>query len=214
MIHKTKIFFLIIFCTLLGAAGVSFAKFYIAKDYFVKTEVECDPESEGPCFVWECDPETEECAEDPEENIWIYKYINKKANRIAICGQDSEECEEPSCFPGEKCEYLYCTEDNMEDWEECLDEDAYLEEMELEVEDESGDELGDESETDSAEEDDADSMGESEASGADDSLDIENTTDTELNQQEECIEGCGEVGDDVQIETEIFPTSIDGELAE
>lgn len=101
----------------LFAASVIFAyfRFYVAGDYIIHTEISCDPAEEA-CFVYECDPEAEECTGDPEEDTWYYKMISKRAAFMPVCDADDEECPEPTCSIGETdCEIVTCSEETLAD---------------------------------------------------------------------------------------------------
>jgi len=117
-----KIFYIILALLLVGSVGASFYKIVILKNYQIVAEVSCDPAIEK-CFAYECDPTTEECSENPEENISYYKNISKKAATIYACEQTSEKlgCNEGlSCTEGEAdCSYIFCNSDQLLEGEIC-----------------------------------------------------------------------------------------------
>lgn len=118
---------------IIGSVVVSFLRFVVFRDYLIETQVDCDPSVES-CFVWECDPLSEEdgeaCSGNPDEDTWYYKVIRKNAMNIPVCDPNIEECEPLSCAPGEpECEYSLCEEGN-EDGVRCSTaDDAAIEVM-------------------------------------------------------------------------------------
>jgi hypothetical protein len=92
-------------------------KFYVFQDYLIYAETECDPSIES-CFVYECDSTLEECTGNPEEDIYYYKLITKKASYIPVCDPNEEECEVLTCQPGEEgCEETSCTSELADEQE-------------------------------------------------------------------------------------------------
>ncbi len=90
--------------------GFSFYKFYIVRDYMVYGHTECDP-SESICFVYECDPETEECTGNEDEDTEYYALIEKNASQIPVCNPSVEECDPLVCTSGEVgCMISFCDE--------------------------------------------------------------------------------------------------------
>lgn len=96
MDKKSKIFFIIFFFLVLLAVGASFYKYFILKDYYIKAEVECDPEQEK-CFMIE-----------DETTTSYYKIIKKKARDISLCEADSADCPALACQAGEDCQEIFC----------------------------------------------------------------------------------------------------------
>jgi hypothetical protein len=120
---KNKIFYSIFFLLLAGSIVATYVKIVVNKNYQIVAETSCDPATEQ-CFVWNCDVEIDgECSDNPEENIWIYKIVNKKAATIAVCEASAEKlgCDgELSCTEGEKdCSYKYCDEESVSDGIRC-----------------------------------------------------------------------------------------------
>ena len=130
MDKKSKIFFAVFFLLIAVSVAATYYRYIIKRDCIVHAEVDCDPETEA-CFIWECDPESEEegeaCTGDPDEDIWYYKIIKKNAQNIPLCDPNEEECEELSCEPGEEdCEEILCSEGELEEGEVCSDPETYL----------------------------------------------------------------------------------------
>ncbi len=119
---KTKIFFIVFFAAALIATGISFYKYFILKDYYIKTQVECDPKTES-CFIYECDPEEDsECPEDQNERISYYKLVEKKAYAVPICDSVSPDCQPFACQEGEDCKEILCNDETAKtEGAECSD---------------------------------------------------------------------------------------------
>lgn len=83
MDKKSKVFFIIFFSIVFIAIAISFYKYFILKDYYIKAEVECNPQQEK-CFMVES---------DSGEGTNYYKIVEKKAYDIPpmIC-QEGEDC--------------------------------------------------------------------------------------------------------------------------
>lgn len=126
MDKKSKIFFSIFFFAIFVVAVIAFEKFYILKDYYIKTEVDCDPAAEK-CFIYECDPTDDgECPENPTERISYYKLIEKKASAIPLCDPSDTECPPLACLAGEACQETLCDEATKTEDEVCSDPIEYL----------------------------------------------------------------------------------------
>ncbi|MEK7172661.1 MAG: hypothetical protein AAB723_01460 [Patescibacteria group bacterium] len=97
MDKKSKIFFIVFFVIVLAATGASFYKYFILKDYYIKVEVECDPEQEQ-CFM----------LEDEAVATTYYKIIKKKALDLPLCEADSPDCPPLACQAGEDCQEIFC----------------------------------------------------------------------------------------------------------
>ena len=97
MDKKSKIFFTVFFLVALGAAGVSFFKFIIRKDYYIRVEVPCDSSKEK-CFI----------NEGEGTDVSYYKLVEKKAYAIPLCDPAGSDCPPLSCQPGEDCREIFC----------------------------------------------------------------------------------------------------------
>lgn len=111
MDKKSVILFYLLFAVVVAVIALTYYRVVVRHDYVVSMELDCDPELES-CFVYVCDPlEDEECSENPDEQIYYYKIINKNARNIVPCGLPAEECPAVSCAPGEpECEEILCDE--------------------------------------------------------------------------------------------------------
>jgi len=132
MDKKSKIFFIVFFLLIIGSIVATYWRIVVKKDYIIEAQTDCDPETEE-CFIWECDPnsneEGEACVEDPEENIWYYKVVQRKANKIPDYDPEKDEnCEPWICEPEEKdCKEILCDEETaIEQEAECNDPEEYL----------------------------------------------------------------------------------------
>lgn len=143
MDNKNKIFFAVFFTLIVAVVAITFTKYFIAKDYYIEAQTDCDPYTEK-CFVWKCDldspNEDERCTGNPEEDTWYYQKVRKIANEIPICDPDSEDCNALQCSPGMDCEVTYCNEDIVGEEQECNDPVKYTEENPVEEEDGPGEE--------------------------------------------------------------------------
>lgn len=128
---------LITLLVVLGSIVYSGYKLFVQKDIMVSSEVWCDPETEGPCYVWVCEPDWwTPCTGDPEEDIWIYKYVEKQAYDMEPCDpviaqsgifaqvDEYEYCPDPECTESDKgeCTTTYC---DPEVDGECYEDDLW-----------------------------------------------------------------------------------------
>lgn len=95
--------------------------FVIDRDFVVYNNVSCDPYEES-CFTYICEEGDEECDATP------FKKIEKNARFIDACDiANAEECPELSCGVSEEgCETTMCSEDVLEEGEQCLKYDTPL----------------------------------------------------------------------------------------
>jgi hypothetical protein len=135
---QSKIFFLALFLLIALSVGVSYYRFFVAKDYIIEAEAECDPAAEA-CFVYVCDPQAEECSGDPEEDTSYYKVVHRKAANIPLCDPSAESCDALVCQPDEKdCEETLCDPNDLAEGDLCSDPETYK--MEHPAEEEGGSE--------------------------------------------------------------------------
>lgn len=148
MDKKTKIFLLIFVLLIIGSVSFTYYKIIIQKDYVVEAQVDCDPESEA-CFIWECDPDSDDeweaCTGDPETDIWYYKIARRNASQIPLCDPETdEECDLWACEIEEAdCEEILCSQKDEEVGEVCNNPEQYILDNPIEEEDaecEEGDE--------------------------------------------------------------------------
>lgn len=119
-----KILLVVFVLLIIGSVAITFYRIMIKRDYIVSAEADCDPAAEK-CFVYVCDPESEECTGNPEEDTSYYKLIKKKASNIPLCDPNQEGCQALQCGEGEKdCEEILCEAGNKER-AECNDPEQY-----------------------------------------------------------------------------------------
>jgi hypothetical protein len=119
MDKKSKIFFSVFFLIIFVVTGISFYKFYVLKDYYIRLETDCDPAVEK-CFIYECDPaDDSECPENVDERISYYKLIEKKASDLPLCDATDPSCPPVSCQAGEDCREILCDEETKAEEEKC-----------------------------------------------------------------------------------------------
>lgn len=137
MDKKSKIFFSVFFCIAFIVTAISFYKFYVLKDYYIKSEVECDPAIEK-CFVYECDPDVDtECPANAAERISYYKLIEKKASALPLCDPNDVDCPALACRDGEDCTETLCDEAIITADEQCSNPQEYLKNNENQAQDNS-----------------------------------------------------------------------------
>jgi len=151
MDKKSKVLLWVVAFMIAASVGVTFWRIMIKKDYIIEVEADCDPTLET-CFIYECDPEAEECTGDPAEDTSYYKIIKRNAANIPLCDPADENCEALVCPEGEaECEVILCNEETNEEGQVCNDPEQYVIDNSVEdeeVECEEGDEecISDESE--------------------------------------------------------------------
>lgn len=119
-----RIFFIIFGLLILGSVAFTYYRIMIKKDYLISAQADCDPYTEK-CFIYNCDPKEEECTGDPEEDVWYYKIVKRKAFNIPLCDPNDENCEALVCPEGEAdCSYEFCEEGNKDEIE-CIDPVQY-----------------------------------------------------------------------------------------
>jgi len=112
---RTKILALILILFFTVSVSAKYYKFSIAKDFYISSELECDPETEA-CFIWDCDIADEDCDQSP------YKYIWKYGADVPSCDPRTEDCEDLICTDEEEeCEIIYCSEDTLGEEEYCTE---------------------------------------------------------------------------------------------
>jgi hypothetical protein len=140
MDKKNKIFFAVFFTLIAGVVIVTFMKYFVAKDYYISAQADCDPYTQK-CFIWNCDPnstvEGEKCTGEAETDTWYYQKVRKIANEIPNCDPNDENCDALVCSPGMDCELTYCDEATKPEGEQCSDPVKYTEENPIEEEGDS-----------------------------------------------------------------------------
>lgn len=108
MENKTKIFWFALALLLIISIGATYYRIFVVRNYQIVSELDCDPETEK-CFVYTCDPATEEDCDATDPNYY-YKKISKNASQIAVCDPHTrDDCPELNCAPNEpKCSIEYC----------------------------------------------------------------------------------------------------------
>lgn len=127
--RKSKIFFLFFAILIIAAVGATYYRYMVKRDYIVKAQIDCDPETEN-CFIWKCDPnsleEGEKCTGVPDNDIWYYKVLYRNAKNIPNCDPKDENCTAYVCGEGEAdCSYELCASENAPKGEECNNPEQY-----------------------------------------------------------------------------------------
>jgi len=120
---KSSKFFLIVFFSLVSVVMVvSYYKYMVLNDYYIKIQTDCDPSIET-CFVAVCEPSSDtECPSDPALQTQYYKFIEKKAVNIPLCNQSETDCPLLSCEKNEDCRVIFCDENIVPEGESCSDQ--------------------------------------------------------------------------------------------
>jgi hypothetical protein len=133
MNKKSQILAIFLVALVVISIVATYYRIFVRHDYQILMEISCDPTAE-PCFVYQCDPEIEECTGDPEEDTWYYKLLEKNASKMPVCDAEAEECPEPTCAEGEM--NCFVTSCDLEGGEECSSPDEFTEDGSVEVVDE------------------------------------------------------------------------------
>lgn len=129
MDKKSKWLLIVFVILIIGSVSATFYKYFISLNYLVQSEIPCDPRIES-CFVWRCGADGEECNGNPDEDIYFYKLISKKAYNYPNCDPNTDENCVVKCQLGEQdCQETICDESNLDEGEECMTAEKYAEEF-------------------------------------------------------------------------------------
>lgn len=122
--NTSKILTLVFALLVLSSIGVAYYRYMVQENFLVKYQTPCDPATEA-CFVYECDPEADECTGNPEEDTTYYNLMYRLAKNIPACDVNIEgDCDKAySCPVGEeKCEIITCNnETSVAEESDCSD---------------------------------------------------------------------------------------------
>lgn len=125
MDKKSKIFFVVLLILIGGSLLAVFYRYFVIRDYMITAQADCDPSTEA-CFVYVCDPESEECTGDPEEDTTYYSVIHRNAKYMPICDPSDEGCEAFVCPEGEPdCHVDFCDPETVSEGTVCNDPVTY-----------------------------------------------------------------------------------------
>ncbi len=119
MDKKSKILIIALGILIAGSVAATYWRIMIKKDYVIEAQTDCDPYLEK-CFIWECDPESNEegeaCTGNSKEDIWYFQVARRSAANIPLCDPETDEsCDPWTCPEGEAdCDTEFCTPENME----------------------------------------------------------------------------------------------------
>jgi hypothetical protein len=168
MDKKSKIFFVVFSLLIVGSIAATYYRYFIVRDYMIEAQADCDPSSEA-CFVTVCDPESEECSGDPEQDTTYYAVIHRNARNIPLCDPSDEGCDALVCPEGEAdCSIDFCDPQTVPEGTVCNDPTTYTL-------------------LHPAEETEDDASGEGDAAPGD------------MNESEQPVSGEGDVGSDVPV---------------
>ena len=117
------------FALIAGVVAITFIKYFVAKDYYITAQANCDPTT-AKCFIWKCDPNatdgSEKCTGDSEKDTWYYQDVKKIANQIPLCDLNDDNCKALECDPGMDCTVTLCDDvTKKEEGVDCNDPDEY-----------------------------------------------------------------------------------------
>ncbi len=116
MDRNSKILFSALVVFVILSVSATFYKTVILQDFIVYTEVDCDPTIES-CFMWTCDPETDEeeaCTGNLEEDTWYFKIAYRNAKNVEHCDLNNESCLPFQCSKEEpECREVLCSEESL-----------------------------------------------------------------------------------------------------
>jgi hypothetical protein len=106
MDKRSRIFFIYFSVLILIVIGVSFVKYFILKDYYIKIKVACNPITEN-CFVSDLDDGTNYSTDNVSKNFNFYKIVRKKASSVSFC-EHATDCFAVTCEKDEDCREVTC----------------------------------------------------------------------------------------------------------
>lgn len=105
-----KIIYLVLAILFLATAVYRFIDYRINKNFFIYSAIPCNPAVHS-CFLELCEDDVE-CEQVP------YSKIEISAKVAPTCILENS-CEELSCNDVQNCEIIYCTDESLEDYEDC-----------------------------------------------------------------------------------------------
>jgi len=119
MDKRSRIFFICFFILVATTIGVSFCKYLIFQDYYIKVKVACNPKLES-CFVSGRDEGMDDySAIDINKDFNYYKIVKRRASVVASCGRDTMNCLALVCQKGDDCKEITCSDGIVPDGEYC-----------------------------------------------------------------------------------------------
>ena len=126
--NKNKIIDIFFWLALLAAVAFGVYRFFIARNFLVTFQIDCDPTVDS-CFVGYCDPSFDECTGNEEDDIWYYAKVKKMAYDVQKCDPSQGECPDKSICDQpllQRCWIEKCDPNNIGEDEECIDPETYL----------------------------------------------------------------------------------------
>lgn len=112
MIKQNKILLTIILISALVALFLNFKKYVVDKDYILYMNAPCD--IEGKCFI------VKDAIDDEVFNDEPYLKMYRNHAKVEHC-LETGSCDVFVCEEGEEgCEQIYCSEEMIEEGEECI----------------------------------------------------------------------------------------------
>lgn len=105
---RTKLLFTVFLLVVAFVSFVCYKKYVVDSDYLIHAEAGCDPYVET-CFIYNCNPEINECTGSPDEDTYYYKEVMKSVSQLPNCDPNSEDCFFAQCNDGEVgCNVTLC----------------------------------------------------------------------------------------------------------
>lgn len=118
MDRANKIFLIFLALVIISVIGFKYQQFFLNRNYTLLAEISCDPTTES-CFKVICDGECEASAIVNSDGS-PYKKVSILAAHAPACLEE-ENCTDFTCPVGDDtCSITYCSEDNLEEGEECV----------------------------------------------------------------------------------------------
>ena len=114
MNKNTKYFLILIALILLVVTGYRYKEYVIDKNFLLKVNTSCNPETEK-CFI------ADESLVDENSDNPPYKKVEVMYRDAPLCLEE-HDCTNFSCATGlneNECRVVYCSQDSLEDGEKC-----------------------------------------------------------------------------------------------
>jgi hypothetical protein len=118
MDKKGKIILISTFVIIFAVFGFKYKQFFLDKDFLFMAQVNCDPATEQ-CFRVICDGECDNSSKFIFNDGSPYKYIELPARNVPQCLVETT-CPDFECKESDDCSITYCSEETLEDGEECI----------------------------------------------------------------------------------------------
>ena len=119
MDKKSKILLVVFMVIILASITITYYRFFVNKNYFIYTQVSCDPLKDSCYSTKDCPSGDNSC---DQTKISYYKIMKVKAYELSSCNINKESCPEPSCKIGDQdCQLIKCDQNLTVGAESCGD---------------------------------------------------------------------------------------------